>query len=392
VHEPDIDPRSREVKTTAAAEAGSPVGGANEGQLRVAIAHEWLVRFAGSERCVAEMLETFPGARLLTTIVDRTAVPLPLRTAEPSFLQAIPGATRHHEWLLPLMPLSWQLRRPVRDVDVLVSSSHACAKAVRIGHGIPHLCYCHTPMRYAWDFEAERDRFPRALRPLARASMAWFRRWDRSTATRVTRFVANSSAVAQRIRVAYGRSARVIHPPVGTDFFTPAGERDDFFLYVGRLVSYKRADLVVEAFAGLPEHRLVIVGEGPLGAALEARATSNISFRGSLEDEELRDLYRAARAFVYPADEDFGISMAEAQACGTPVIGLAAGGALDIVDPGRTGWLVEDQSVDALRAAIRRAAQEDLSSDVIAREAARFSPARFRREIDEAVRECAALR
>jgi len=334
------------------------------------------------------MLEAFPDAKLLTTILDPQAVPEAFRRAQPSFLQHVPGATRHHEWFLPLMPVAWKLRPIVRDVDLLISSSHACAKGVRAERGTPHLCYCHTPMRYAWDFDSERDRFPRAVRPLARAGMWWFRRWDRTTADRVTRFVANSTAVAQRIQNVFARSAEVIHPPVRTEYFTPGGTREDFFLYVGRFVGYKRPDLVVEAFAGLPEHRLVVVGDGPLGSSLAARATPNVSFHGAVDDDGLRDLYRAARALVYPVDEDFGIAMAEAQACGTPVIGLAAGGATDIVEPGRTGWLLREQSADELRSAVRRAAVEELDADRISVAAQRFATARFRREIQRAAAEC----
>ena len=186
-----------------------------------------------------------------------------------------------------------------------------------------------------------------------------------------------------------GAKADVIHPPVRTEFFTPGGEREGFFLYVGRFVGYKRPDLVVDAFADLPEQRLVMVGEGPLLPALAGRATPNVSFLGTLDDTALRDLYRSARALVYPANEDFGIAMAEAQACGTPVVGLAAGGAIDIVEPGRTGWLVHEQSVDELRAVIRRAAVEELDGDAIARSAERFSAARFRREMQEAAAACA---
>jgi glycosyltransferase involved in cell wall biosynthesis len=358
--------------------------------LRVAIAHEWLVRYLGSERCVAEMLEAFPGARLLTTIADVSAFPAAFRAAETSFLQHIPGATGHHEWLVPLMPLAWRLRPVVRDVDIVISSSHACAKGVRVVRGVPHLCYCHTPMRYAWDFNAERDRFPRAVRPIARAGLSWFRRWDRNSARRVTRFVANSSAVARRIGQVFGREAEVIHPPVRTEFFTPGGKREDFFLYVGRFVSYKRPELALEAFAGLPGHRLLMVGDGPLGPALRAHATQNVSFLGTLDANRLRHLYRSARALVYPVDEDFGIAMAEAQACGTPVIGLATGGALDIVEPGHTGWLLEEQSVEELRAAIRLASAEELDAAEIARNAQRFSADRFRREIQGAAAQCAA--
>jgi glycosyltransferase involved in cell wall biosynthesis len=286
------------------------------------------------------------------------------------------------------MPLAWRLRRELRDLDLVVSSSHACAKAVNVEAGTPHLCYCHTPMRYAWQFELERERFPAAIRPFARRGMGLFRRWDRSTARRVTSFVANSRAVADRIRAAYAREAEVIHPPVRTELFTPGGEREDLFLYVGRLVSYKRADLVVEAFAELP-YQLVVVGEGPLRAGLEPRATPNVTFVGAVDDERLRDLYRAARALVYPAYEDFGIVMAEAQACGTPVIGLAAGGALDIVDPGATGWLIESQSVQALQAAVRRAVAEPLPAAPIAARAQRFSRGRFREQFRAAALACA---
>jgi glycosyltransferase involved in cell wall biosynthesis len=356
---------------------------------RVVIAHEWLVSYAGSERCVHEMLEVFPDAMLLTTILEESSVPPDLRRARPSFLQHVPGATRHHEWLVPLMPLAWRLRTPVREADVVISSSHACAKAVRMIPGIPHVCYSHTPMRYAWSFEAERERFPRPLRPLARAGMGWFRHWDRKTAQGVTAFVANSSAVAERIRAAFGRSAYVIHPPVQTDFFTVGGARADYFLYVGRLVGYKRPDLVVDAFRDLPEQRLIVIGEGPMAGPLQARATSNVEFVGSVSAESLRDYYRGAQALVYPVEEDFGIAMAEAQACGTPVIGLSTGGATDIVEHGRTGWLLSGQSLSELRSTVRLAASATLDPVDISSRASRFSAARFRSEIGAVARQYA---
>ena len=357
--------------------------------MRVAIAHEWLVRYAGSERVVEEMLKAFPGARLVTTVLEPGEVPPPLSQADPSFLQRLPGARAHHEWFLPLMPLAWRFTKLPGDLDAVISSSHACAKAVRAPDQVPHLCYCHTPMRYAWDFPAERSRFPAALRPAARVGMAWFRAWDRRTAAHVDRFVANSTAVADRIRRFYGREADVVFPPVDTEFFTPGGERGDEFLYVGRLVSYKRVDLVVRAFEDLP-HRLVVVGEGHLAERLKATAPSNVSFLGSVDGAALRDLYRSARALVYPAEEDFGIAMAEAQACGTPVVALAAGGALDIVRPGETGWHLEGQSVSELRTTVERAATEELDPAAIRAGAERFAPDRFRKELRAAVEELVA--
>jgi glycosyltransferase involved in cell wall biosynthesis len=353
---------------------------------RVAIAHDWMTTYAGSERCVEQMLQIFPDADLLVSLIRPDALPPALRRARPSLLQRIPGAAEHHGYLLPLMPAAWRLRRPLRDIDAVISSSHACANAVRAEPGVAHLSYCYTPMRYAWDFAAERERFPAGTRAAVRAAMAGMRRWDLRTADRVDRFVAISSAVAERIGRAYGRTAQVIHPPVATHEFTPADvEPEDYFLFVGRLVAYKRADLVVDAFRGLP-HRLVVVGTGPMEERLRRRAGANVSFRSAVAQGDLRDLYRRARALVYPADEDFGLVMAEAQACGTPVVALARGGALDIVAPGETGWLVGEQSVVAVRAAVARAAAESLDRrEIAARTASRFSSARFRAEIREAV-------
>jgi glycosyltransferase involved in cell wall biosynthesis len=352
--------------------------------MRIAVAQDWMVNYAGSERVVEEILRACPDSDLLTTLFESKLLPPPLRKAKPSFLQRIPSATKYHEWLLPLMPLAWALREPVRDVDAVVSSSHACAKAVRFASGIPHLCYCHTPMRYAWDFDLESQRFPIAVRPAARLMMAWFRRWDRGTAARVDVFVANSTAVAERIARSYDRPSRVIHPPVDTDRFTPGGERTEAFLYVGRLVGYKRPDLVVDAFAEM-KHRLVMVGEGHLLPHLRARAIPNVTFLGHVDQETLLRLYRTSRALVFPAEEDFGIAMAEAQACGTPVIALNRGGARDIVEHGVTGWLLDSPTVDAVQRGVRQAAREELDPAEIRRRAERFSASRFREQITLAI-------
>lgn len=357
--------------------------------MRIAVAHEWLVGYAGSERVVEQLLVAFPDARLLTTLVRRDSLPELLQRAEPSFLQRIPGAASHHEWLVPLMPFAWRARGELSGVDAVISSSHACAKGVRVAEGVPHVCYCHTPMRYAWRFEDERSRFPAPLRPVVQAGMSWFRRWDRKTAGRVTRFVANSTYVARQISSIYGRDADVVHPPVDTEYFTPGGEVGQEFLYVGRLVSYKRADLVVDAFAGLPHH-LAVVGDGHLRAELEARATPNVRFLGTVDRERLRSLYRGARALVYPAEEDFGIAMAEAQACGTPVIALAHGGAVDIVEPDATGWLLAEATMAAVRQAVEEAATSKPDRGAIRERALRFAEATFRSRMREVVEDAVA--
>jgi glycosyltransferase involved in cell wall biosynthesis len=344
--------------------------------MQAVVAHEWLVDYAGSERVAEAILDAFPDARLLTTVVDRDSVPPRLAAAEPSLLQHLPRANRHHGWLLPLMPAAWRFRRPISDADVVISSSHACAKGVHVAQGIPHVCYCHTPMRYAWFFDAEAARFPRAARPLARVLMRAFRRWDRRSAKHVTAFVANSSAVADRIGRFYGRRARVIFPPVDTEFFTPGEERGDFFLFVGRLVAYKRPELVIEAFREL-DHPLVVVGRGPLGAQLRRDAPPNVTFVELAGDEQLRSLYRRALAVICPAEEDFGIAMAEAQACGTAVIAVDSGGARDIVEPGKTGWLLSSPDVAALRLAVQVAAGSPLAPADIRASATRFARDRF---------------
>jgi glycosyltransferase involved in cell wall biosynthesis len=361
---------------------------AHERDLKIAIAHDWLVSYAGSERVLDEILAEFPGSRILTAVLVASQVPPRLATAEPSFLQRVPGAPTHHELLLPLLPLAWAARPAISGVDVVVSSSHSCAKAVRIAPGIPHVCYSHTPMRYAWYFDDERDRLPRLLQIPARPAMSVLRRWDASTAQRVSCFLANSSAVAERIRSFYGRTARVVHPPVRTDFYTPADTERRRFLYVGRLVSYKRADVVVEAFRGLP-FELTVVGGGHQENALRRSAPPNVVFEKGVTDERLRELYRTSYALVYPGVEDFGIAMAEAQACGTPVIAAAAGGALDIVEPEVTGWLLREPTIDSLRAAIRSAVKTPFPASVVSAASARFSVSRFRSEIRDAVEQAA---
>jgi glycosyltransferase involved in cell wall biosynthesis len=350
----------------------------------IAVAHDWLIRYAGSERVLEQILLAFPGSRVLTTIKAESELPQSLHGAETTFLDRVPGSAGHHEWFLPLMPLAWRLAPELGNVDAVVASTHACANAVRVTPGVPLVSYCHTPMRYAWDFDSEAERFPAVVRPAARQGMRFLRRWDRRTAQRVTRFVANSRSVASRIARFYGRSARVVHPPVRTDFFSPGGERGERFLYVGRLTGYKRPDLVVDAFRDLP-YALDVVGDGPLLAPLTRASPPNVVFHGAIDDEDLRALYRSAAAFVYPVEEDFGIAMAEAQACGAPVIGLSAGGALDIVEPDVTGWLVARQDPTDVAAAVRRAASAPLSSEVIRTRALRFSEARFRDEIRQVI-------
>ena len=283
------------------------------------------------------------------------------------------------------MPLAWAFREPVEDVDAVVSSSHACAKAVRFRPGIPHLCYCHTPMRYAWDFELERRRFPVAI-----AAGGPSCRWPGSGAgiarppSRVDVFVANSIRRCRADRAVL-RSPRAGHPSTGAHGRLHAGRRADRHLPLRRQARRLQApDLVVEAFSGLKE-RLLVVGDGQLGGRLRSRAHRERHLSRRCGREALVDLYRSARALVFPAEEDFGIAMAEAQACGTPVIALDRGGARDIVEHGVTGWLLP--SATSRRSARRCsvASREELDPVEIRRRAERFSAPRFERSTTSAI-------
>lgn len=322
--------------------------------MRVAVIHDWLNGMRGGEKVLEALLELYPTATIYTLFHERGKISprIESHTIVTSWLNRVPGIYRHYRNLLPLFPSaaeSWDLR----GFDLIISSSHAAAKGVRPA-GALHVCYCHTPMRYVWDAEDDY-----AMNPLRRAVLGVVRgrlqRWDCEAAGRVDHFIANSHFVRERIRKYYGREAKVIHPPIDTNFFAPSagGTRDDFYLAVGALVPYKRFDLVVEAFNTL-NRRLVIAGTGPEVKKLRRMAGRNIDFAGWVTDEELRRLYQTARGLVFPAREDFGMVAVEAQACGCPVIAFGSGGSLETVQDGLNGILFAEQSAGDLVRAIQR--------------------------------------
>ncbi len=351
------------------------------GSLRVALVHNWLITLGGADRALLSLHELFPQAPVFVGLHDLRRLPDAFRGLDvrATWLQRIPGAARHHRLLVPLMPLAFS-HLVLRGYDVVISSSHACSHGVAVPDGL-HICYCHTPMRYAWDL---RDEYlaavPAIARPAARAMLAWLRRCDRLAAQRVDLFVANSQHVASRIQRHYGRGATVIYPPVDVDFLTPSGEPEDFYLIVSRLVPYKRVDVAVEAFNRL-DRPLVIAGDGPQRARLQADARPHIRFVGEVSDAVLRGYYRRCRALVFPGEEDFGLVPVEAQACGRPVIAYGRGGALETVVPGVTGFFFEEQSPEALAAAVRAADAMRFERSAIRAHAERFSQQRFTREI-----------
>jgi glycosyltransferase involved in cell wall biosynthesis len=304
--------------------------------LRVALVHDWLTGMRGGEKCLAVLCQAFPQATLHTLFYRRGALQpaierLEIRTTP---LQQIPGVFRHYRRLLPVMPLATRFWN-VGQVDLVVSLSHCVAKAVRVPEGVPHVCYCFTPMRYAWQgrdayLEAWTERPIRAF--LIDRLLNRMRAWDRATAQRVDHFVAISETVRQRIAACYGRDSRVIPPPVDTLFYTPGtAPREDFYLCVSALVPYKRIEHAVTA-CSISGRRLIVIGDGPERSRLQRLAGPLVSFLGWQPDEIIRNHYRRCRALLFPGEEDFGIVPVEALACAAPVIAQGRGGAAETID------------------------------------------------------------
>ncbi|MBI4519531.1 MAG: glycosyltransferase [Gemmatimonadetes bacterium] len=345
--------------------------------MRVALVHDWLTGMRGGERVLEAMVSLYPDAEIFTLLhepgsVSRRIEQRPIRT---SFIDRLPRAADLYRYYLPFFPAAVE-RFDLRGFDLIISSSHCVAKGVRHPRGVPHLCYCHTPMRYIWDRFDDYFGPSRAgtwLRGAMTITAPALRRWDVRTAQRVDVFVAISRWVAERIRRCYDRSAEVVYPPVEVERFRPAANRQDFYLIVSALVPYKRVDLAIEAFNRL-RRRLVVVGDGPEARRLRAMAGANVLFTGRVSDEEVADWMGRCRAFVFAGVEDFGIAVIEAQAAGAPVIAYAAGGALETVigvnghhesggaperrkgpaTNGATGVFFHEQTVEALIDAVRR--------------------------------------
>ena len=350
----------------------------------------------GSER-VVEVMRTslFPAGNppdVFTFHAARELLPPDLAAAivRESRLAALPGIRQRGRdpgrWrnLLPLMPAYFR-GLDLDSYDLVISSSHACAHHVRPPPGVPHVVYCHTPMRYAWLPETDRARVGGAkglaLRTLARR----LRAVDREAAQRPDLYVANSSAVGERIRRFYGRDAVVVHPPVDLDDLDPTRDKEPgLFLWASRLIPYKEPEVVVEAFRGLP-HRLVMVGYGPLERKLRASLPPNVELRGWVEREQLVDLYARASGFIHVADEDFGMAMVEALASGTPVIALDRGGARDIVRDGQDGVLVASRDLRELRAALERIVRQQWDRHSLAERAQMFGRSVFLEAFPRAV-------
>jgi len=334
--------------------------------MKAVAVHDWLYTYVGSERVLAAMVRCCPVSAIYTTVDFLPPEQRHFLRGLPvyhSFLQHLPGARRWRRYYLPLMPLAME-SFDVSEADVVISSSSAVAKGILTHAGQLHICYCHTPARYVWDLSHQYLRaagLDTGLKSfLVRLGLHYLRLWDVSNSTRVDHFVANSHFVARRLWHLYRRRSTVIYPPVEVSRFTPGGNKEDFYLTVSRLESYKRIDLMVEACRALGK-KLVVVGDGPEMARLKAKAGRTIELLGSQPDAAVVDLMQRAGGFILAAQEDFGIAPVEAQACGTPVIALARGGALETVrgvypgerpEPGTTGVFFREQTAAALAQAL----------------------------------------
>jgi glycosyltransferase involved in cell wall biosynthesis len=346
----------------------------------MAIVHDWLTGMRGGERVLEALCERFPHADLFTLVHVRGSVTPAIERHRPrqSLVGYLPLARRYYRHCLPLFPAAVE-QFDLDGYDLIVSSSHCAVKAVVPTGRARHVCYCHSPMRYAWDqfdayFGTERLG---GLSRVARAVMNRVARWDAATAGRVHRYIANSRHVAQRIGRYYNRRSVIVYPPVDTDFFRPSGAPPEpVALVVSALVPYKRVELAIEAarLAGLP---LTIAGDGPERGRLEAMAGPDVTFIGSPSDAGVRDLYNRAQVVVLPGEEDFGLVPVEAQACGRPVVALARGGALETVVDGVTGLLVAEATPQAFAGALRRVQGMAFDRDAIRAHAERFSKAAF---------------
>jgi glycosyltransferase involved in cell wall biosynthesis len=353
--------------------------------LRVALVHDYLNQYGGAERVLEELHALFPSAPVYTSMYSAEHMSPAIRGMDvrTSFMQRLPLVTRNHQPFLLLYPLAFE-GFDFSDFDLVISNSSAFCKGVVTPPGTLHICYCLTPMRWVWNYHAyvERERLGFMPHLMLPAAISTLRAWDVASAQNVDRFLAISRTVAARIRKYYRREATVIYPPVNCDAFQLGRVRvGDYYLVVSRLIPYKRIDLAVDAFTrlGIP---LKIVGSGGRDLPpLRARAGRNVEFVGRVSDAELKQLYAGCRGFVFPGEEDFGIAPLEANASGRPVIAYAGGGALDTVIDGRTGTLFEEQQVDSLVAAVRRAEDTPWDSDILREHARRFDRQVFRERL-----------
>ncbi len=369
----------------------------NSSQMNVGVVADWLVTFAGAEKVIQEIINIYPAATLYSVVdflSENARSKLQGKKATTTFIQKLPKAKNAYQKYLPLMPFAIE-QLDVSSHDVIISSSHAVAKGVLTGPDQLHISYVHSPIRYAWDLqhqylkEANLDKGIKGH--LARWILHKMRMWDYRTANSVDHFIANSKFIARRIKKVYGRDADVIYPPVDVERFSYQENKEEFYFTASRMVPYKRIDLIVEAFSHMPDKRLVVIGDGSEMAKVKSKAKNNIEILGYQSNKVMLEYMQKAKAFVFAAEEDFGITPVEAQACGTPVIAFGKGGALETVRPfgmsKATGLFFATQDIASVVDAV--SSFEKASASILPHDcrdnALRFSVSRFQQEMEQYV-------
>lgn len=365
--------------------------------MKIAIIHDWLVTYAGAERVLEQMLQCYPEADLFSLVDFLPSGQRSFIQNKPvttSFIQRLPWARKKYRSYLPLMPLAVE-QFDLSAYDLILSSSHAVAKGVLTGPDQLHLCMCYSPIRYAWDLQHQYLRetgLDHGLKGfLAKPMLHYIRLWDLRTAPGVDAFVAISAYIARRIQKVYGRESTILYPPVAIDAFPLHAKKEDFYITTARMVPYKRVDLIVQAFAAMPDKRLLVIGDGPEMPKIRRLAGANVELLGAVDQVTLRHYLQRAKAFVFATEEDFGIAPIEAQACGTPVIAFGKGGARETILPineekgghsAPTGLFFYEQTVPALQAAVQQfdTLAPRLTPSACRANAERFAPERFRAE------------
>ena len=362
----------------------------NELPEHIALVHDWLTGMRGGEKCLEVLCELYPRAPIYTLLAlpDTLSETIRAHDIRTSFLQKLPWAGTRYRHYLPLFPRAIE-SFDMREFDLVVSSSHAVAKGVRLGADTLHVSYVHTPMRYIWDMFDQyfsKEQVGTVQRAVVKVVAARLRRWDVASSARVHHFIANSQYVRQRIARCYGREAAVIYPPVDTGRFSVSRRDDGYFLVLSALVPYKRVDLAVQAFNEL-QLPLRVVGGGPDYDRLRAMAGPTVRFDGAVDDAAIVDAYAGCTALLFPGEEDFGIVPVEAMASGKPVLAYRKGGATETVLQGVSGTFFDEQRSASLIDAVRNFRREDYDADAIRAHAERFDIAVFRKNIDAFVRE-----
>ena len=359
-------------------------------KLKTAIVHEWFVNYMGSEKVVESFCNILPDADIFSLVDflkdDLRRKILKGKKANTSIIQKLPFAEKHHRLYLGLFPFAIE-QLDISDYDVILSSSHAVAKGVLSNSNQLHISYVHTPIRYAWDLyhqylsDAKLGFNIKGL--IARRILHKIRLWDVSTPNRVDYFLANSKHIAKRIKKIYNRDADVIYPPVDVDNFSISSSKDNYYMTAARFVPYKKVDLLVEAFSKMPDKKLIVVGSGPDKEKIKSLAGKNIEFTGYLSSDKLNEYMGKAKAFLFAAEEDFGITIVEAQACGTPVIAYKTGGASEIVVDSQTGILFDKQTTDSIVEAVNKFEKkfDKFNPDVIRKHSEQFSRKNFEASI-----------